>query len=1129
MLHPARYPVHLALSLILPVASLGLCQQVCAQHSPAETGPSETLSIETIKTRLKQLEELKDIEEGTKSKAIELYQQATEQLESSQKLPSAISQFESQAAQAADKTAAAKQERAGLPEKSAATAVPVGPGLSQLEQELSKKEQTLKEKTETLARLEAEPKRRAARLAEIPKLLKAAQQQLEEVDAELAANPPAGQPAPLTLASRTLSLVRRRFLALSITSLEKERVAYEATDELVEIERDIAARQLAVAEQEAKTWRDEVNRRRKADAEEQALQAQREAFRAIPAVAELAKKNSALALERKELADKIAVASRQLERARKDLNDIRTEFERTKEKVEAVGLSHASGQLLRQQRASLADVRQHRHDMQQRETTLGEVRFTIYQYQDRRSDLANLDQPTQRVIDQLPVEPTEHLQSAVHETLETEREYLDGLINDYRPYQSILLELNAVQDELINTAEEYAHYIDGRVLWIRSTFALSHRDIVPGVDALRWLGSPEGWRGMGTQLVGDSLRHAHIVLLFMAVFFPLVYLGRRFRREIARLGQSAARRGFSRFAPTLQSLLYTLVVSLIWPGVLGYLAWRLHGSLSATEFARAVASGLAATAAVYFPLELRRHTCRPGGLGEAHFGWPPPSLRLVRRHVRWLLVLGLPLVFIAKTTDSQSTEPLWSTSLGRVAFIVFLILFSLFFRQILHPSRGALKHVLAYGRGGWLHRMRYVWYPLVTAAPLSLAVLAGIGFYATSQMLAERLSQTLWLALGLAMLGGILSRWVLVIRRQLAMEQARQRREAAQTGPSASSDPASPTTSPNPEQAESDLATISSQTQQLIRTVLLVAGILLAWLIWADIVPALAVLKTVPVWPGARALTILDVLAAVVILTVTHAAAKNVPGLLEFTVLQNLPLDTGARYAVTTLCRYLLVLIGVAAAGQSLGITWSSIQWLIAAVGIGLGFGLQEIFANFVSGIILLFERPIRVGDVVTLGDTTGVVTRIRMRATTISDWDLKEFVVPNKDLVTGRLLNWTLSDHTNRIVIPVGVAYGTDTDRASELLLKVARHHPFLLDDPAPTATFEGFGDSTLNMVLRCFLPNLENRLSTIHELHTAIDKAFREAGIEIAYPQRDLHIRSIDQPLRTVERHILQGASAN
>jgi potassium efflux system protein len=178
-----------------------------------------------------------------------------------------------------------------------------------------------------------------------------------------------------------------------------------------------------------------------------------------------------------------------------------------------------------------------------------------------------------------------------------------------------------------------------------------------------------------------------------------------------------------------------------------------------------------------------------------------------------------------------------------------------------------------------------------------------------------------------------------------------------------------------------------------------------------------------------------------------------------------------------------------------------------------LAFGLQEIFANFVAGLILLFERPIRVGDVVTVDDISGVVSRIRIRATTITNWDRKEYVIPNKEFITGRMLNWTLSDKTNRIVINVGIAYGSDVDVAKELLLKTCTEHPLILDEPPTIVTFEGFGDNSLNLVVRTFLPDLDNRLPVIDALHTAIDKAFRQSGIEIAFPQRDLHLRFVDQ----------------
>ena len=184
---------------------------------------------------------------------------------------------------------------------------------------------------------------------------------------------------------------------------------------------------------------------------------------------------------------------------------------------------------------------------------------------------------------------------------------------------------------------------------------------------------------------------------------------------------------------------------------------------------------------------------------------------------------------------------------------------------------------------------------------------------------------------------------------------------------------------------------------------------------------------------------------------------------------------------------------------------------MVAAFGVGLGFGLQEIFANFVSGLILLFEQPIRVGDVITLDGVTGSVARIRMRATTIVNWDRQELIIPNKDLITGKLLNWTLSDTTNRIFIHVGVAYGSDPEKACSLITAICKSHPNVLTEPAPNVSFDKFDESSLRLTLRAFLASLDVRLQTLHELNSTIHREFVAEGIEIAFPQRDLNIRSV------------------
>jgi potassium efflux system protein len=148
------------------------------------------------------------------------------------------------------------------------------------------------------------------------------------------------------------------------------------------------------------------------------------------------------------------------------------------------------------------------------------------------------------------------------------------------------------------------------------------------------------------------------------------------------------------------------------------------------------------------------------------------------------------------------------------------------------------------------------------------------------------------------------------------------------------------------------------------------------------------------------------------------------------------------------------------------------------------------------------------VGDIVTVGDTDGVVTKIQIRATTIRNWDRKELLVPNKEFVTGRLLNWSLSDQMTRVVVVAGVAYGSDVDKALALMREAAEEHEHVLDDPAPILSFEGFGDNSLTLILRAYLSSIDYRIATITDLHKAINRKFADAGIVIAFPQRDLHL---------------------
>jgi potassium efflux system protein len=223
-------------------------------------------------------------------------------------------------------------------------------------------------------------------------------------------------------------------------------------------------------------------------------------------------------------------------------------------------------------------------------------------------------------------------------------------------------------------------------------------------------------------------------------------------------------------------------------------------------------------------------------------------------------------------------------------------------------------------------------------------------------------------------------------------------------------------------------------------------------------------------------------------------------------------MEPGGREAMAIIVRYVATVVGLLLACNVIRLSWSSVQWLAAAMTVGLGFGLQEIFANLVSGLIILVERPIRVGDIVSVGDVTGTISRMQMRATTVTDYDRRELIVPNKKFITDNVINWTLSDPISRVVLPVGVAYGTDVNRVRDILLRIARESPFVLDEPAPNTLFKSFGDSTLNVQLMVFIPQRSVYIDVVNELNGAIAREFEAANIQIAFPQMDLHVKSMD-----------------
>lgn len=291
------------------------------------------------------------------------------------------------------------------------------------------------------------------------------------------------------------------------------------------------------------------------------------------------------------------------------------------------------------------------------------------------------------------------------------------------------------------------------------------------------------------------------------------------------------------------------------------------------------------------------------------------------------------------------------------------------------------------------------------------------------------------------------------------------------------------------------------------------ANLLVAWKIHALPTEALQAFFGFGFSIGGHEITVTLVLVAGLILYGAFVFSWGLQNLLMENVLSRGHIDTGARLSIVRLVHYALVLVGFLIALSAMGFELKNVTIIGGALGVGIGFGMQAIVNNFVSGLILLFERPIKVGDVIQLTDgQQGRVTNLGLRATTVQTFDRAEIVVPNGDLISNQVTNWTLGDRGIRLIIPVGVAYGSDVETVMRVLMAVATESDAVLKDPQPMVLFLNFGDSSLDFQLRVWITEFNDRRFVQSALVREIDHRFRIEKVEIPFPQRDLHLRSVD-----------------
>ncbi len=1130
---PILFPVTL-FCLVIGGPSIADAQQAAA---PALSVPA--LDAASIDARFKAAQEKTELDEDTKARVAELYGQAQNQLQEAAKSTATGTQFTEMIA-GAESITKSLQQALVEPLDSPSQQIPKEATSAEIDQRVADADAAMAAAQAERAALEQESAQRPERRRQIPELQTGARQRLAEAQADLDAAPVATDAAELVDARRTFAAARKEAAQQELNAYDAELQSYDLRGRILALKLDASTRRAEHLKREGALLREALTAKRQDEALEAATRAREamlEASNAPAAIRELAGKlaetNTKLTLERTGpdgLLRKVEEASARLTRVREKLGTLTSDFTAVKAKVDAAGIGAGTGALLRTYQRDLEDTRQLARNIRARQQEIAATQVDEIQCEEDRRKLADVGSLIEENLSGLPAEITETQKSEFGKVLRalytTQREALDEKIEDYESYFATLIDLDAQEQQLIAQTKEFQRYITERVLWLRSGDLISLDELGPAQEAWLWLVDVENMATFAGALKSDFSTSPLPVVSYTFAVLLLIAFRWQFRRRISVAAEIAGKRGCMEFRPTAIATVYTILVSLGIPLLLALVGWRCSVSLASTDYTRWLGEALGACAFYLWSLEFTREVLRANGLGISHFGWSESSCKMAARRILGFEVAAFPLAVVIATMDIIKDDNNWQETLGRFALMLALLALAIFGHVMLRKRNGALLEIIERARKRSNLKLRRLWYAMGVVTPIALLLAAAYGYSYSALQIATKLHYLLICTFCLTVVVQLVLRWMLIARRQMARSRAKKKLESMRE--SGGEGEAIPVV-----EEEIDLDKIDTQAMRLIRSSFAVGLALCVWWIWADDLPALSVLNQVELWTVTDTITteskdaggaiVQDVQEQQVPITLRHVAAfifiagmttvavRNLPGLLEILVWQRMALMAGERYAANTIITYALTLIGGTWAFSAVGLSWGKLQWLFAAVGLGLGFGLQEIFANLVSGIILLFERPVRVGDTVTVGDIVGTVTRIRIRATWITTSNRQELIVPNKEFVTGRLINWTLSDRVLRIEIPIGIAYGSDIALVKKLILEAVDRHDAIMDDPKPTVFFIGFADGVLNFIMRAHCADLDNASATKDELLTAIEASFRENGIQLPFPQRDIHLHGI------------------
>lgn len=904
-----------------------------------------------------------------------------------------------------------------------------------------------------------------------------------------------------------------------VDELELAQLSANNRQELARLRADYHQRKASQLDDYLQTLRNQLNEQRQREAEQALAKTELLAENSgeLPAaISEQFHVNRELSAALNQQAQRMELVASQQRLATNQIIQVRQALSTLREQSQWLGISNLLGEALRAQVARLPEQPKY----QQIDNEMAQLRVQRLHYEYLLQQQSVLRQATQ--ADGQPF--TSEQRRILEAQLKTQSELLNSLIsgNDTLILENTKLKVasSQLQDALTDVKDATHRYL----FW---TADMSPVGLSYPLDVARDLSrllSLDTLGQLGKALMMMVTSRETVIPLACAVL--LVGFSLRTRRHFSQfLARSANRVGkvtLDRFSLTVRTVFWSILVALPLPVLWATLGYGLQHAWP-YPIAVALGDGITATLPLLWAFMISAAFARSNGLFIVHFRWPRNRVARAMRY--YLLSIGfiVPLIMLliafANLDDRQ-----FSASLGRLCFV--LICGALSIVTVSLKRAGIPLYLDKEGNGENLVN-RLLW-NLMIAIPLVAALAALSGYLATSQALLARVETSVAIWFLLLVIYHIIRRWMLIQRRRIAFDRARQRRADMLANRARNEDEKEMMSSAGEaadiDEPVIDLDAISAQSLRLVRSILTLIALLSVIYLWSEIHTAFSFLENIRLWDvsssvqgveSIQPITLGSVLIAILILIITTQLVRNMPALLELALLQHLSLTPGTSYAITTLTKYVLLLVGGLIGFSLIGIEWSKLQWLVAALGVGLGFGLQEIFANFISGLIILFEKPIRIGDTVTIRDLTGNITRINTRATTIADWDRKEIIVPNKAFITEQFVNWSLSDSVTRVVLTIPAPAQANSEEITQLLLQACERCSYVLDNPAPDVFLVDLQQGIQLFELRIYAAEMGHRMPLRHELHQLILRGFAEHNIEMPFPPFQLRMETLGKKM--------------